>query len=479
MTRFPIWSRTGDSRNSCFGKLLLQAVCASLLVGSLITPAGAGYEVTRIPTDNLPSGTPGLGAGMLLTRDVYAGQERTPDIVPLYVYEGKWLFAHGTSAGVHAFKNDWLELDLLVRWRFQEFDPQYEAGFEGLNKRQQTLDGGFGGGVRGDWGALRLEYVTDVKDRHDGSELDLTYRYPMQAGALSLSPYITLAYLDDDLANYYYGVSAAESADTGLAAYAPGASANVEFGIATAWQLSDHLSVFGNVGLAFVDTNIQQSPLVTEDIGATAFFGATYFFGPVSKSEYVTDERQKEWSWRINYGYTGEHNIVFQPMQGNVMQNDDVRTDIAGVTLGKLLQSGRRIDVYGKVALFRHIEDPIQDDFWSYAAYIMAIGKGYVPWSEQVAFRWGFGWGASYAQEIPAIEKFKAERDDRSNSRLLNYLEFMVDIPLDRMIKSKLTRNCFVGFVVNHRSGLFETSDILGQVTGGSDWYTVSLECLR
>jgi outer membrane protein len=61
----------------------------------------------------------------------------------------------------------------------------------------------------------------------------------------------------------------------------------------------------------------------------------------------------------------------------------------------------------------------------------------------------------------------------------LTYLEFMVDFPIDGIIQSKLTKNCFVGMVVAHRSGIFSTSDMLGEVAGGSDWYTLSLECIR
>ncbi len=55
----------------------------------------------------------------------------------------------------------------------------------------------------------------------------------------------------------------------------------------------------------------------------------------------------------------------------------------------------------------------------------------------------------------------------------------MVDFPIDGIIKSKLVRNCFVGVTVVHRSGIFSTSDILGQVAGGADWYTAHIECLR
>jgi hypothetical protein len=55
----------------------------------------------------------------------------------------------------------------------------------------------------------------------------------------------------------------------------------------------------------------------------------------------------------------------------------------------------------------------------------------------------------------------------------------MVDFPVDALIKSKLVRNCFAGLTVAHRSGFFSWSRINDDVRGGSDYYTLHLECLR
>jgi hypothetical protein len=62
---------------------------------------------------------------------------------------------------------------------------------------------------------------------------------------------------------------------------------------------------------------------------------------------------------------------------------------------------------------------------------------------------------------------------------LLNYLEFQVDFPVDRWVKSRFTNGCFLGMTLTHRSGIFGWVDILGSLSGGSDWATVSYECVR
>ena len=133
----------------------------------------------------------------------------------------------------------------------------------------------------------------------------------------------------------------------------------------------------------------------------------------------------------------------------------------------------------GKLALFRHFERDAQPDIWNYTAYIMAMGKGYLPWSEKLAFRYGVGFGVSYAEAVPSVEVIKQGERDRNTSRLLNYLEFQADFPIDRIVKWQPLHDCYAGVTVVHRSGIFGTADILGEVFGGSDWVTLHLECMR
>jgi len=452
----------------------------ALVVCLGMPPANASFEATRIPTNHLPDGTPGLGGGLRISRDVYIGQKREPDLVPLYLYAGKWLFSNGTAAGIHVLNKENFFFNLGVRYRFNKLDPEdYDEIANGISTRKQTLEAGFSTGIRGRAGILKAEWAHDVLGNHDGHQLDLTYRYPFRWGNFMLSPFLTFSWLDDNLADYYYGVSEAEAQATGIEAYDVGRTQSFSLGFNSLWQLTDHIFVFGNVGFETLGSDIRESPLVEKGAEATAYFGAGYFFGPVRKSKYVAPENAGEWSWRVNYGYTGNHNIVPEPMQGNFTKSTKDDTEIFGLTLGKLLQNGKRVSIYGKFALFRHLEEPYQEDFWSYAAYVMAIGKGYFPWSDKVAFRWGFGMGASYAQSIPTIEQIKQSERDRNSSKFLNYLEWTVDFPIDAVIKSKLVRNCFTGVTVVHRSGIFSTADILGDVAGGSDWYTLHIECLR
>ena len=440
--------------------------------------------MTEIPFFKAPTGSAALGGGIRFGQNPYLASdsedERTLDLIPLYLYEGKWLFARGTTGGLHLVNNDNWELNAIVRWRFQSLDPDSNEFYEGLEKRDQTLDGGFQVISKRSWGELRLSWVTDTLDHHNGQEVQFTYRYTFDAGPWSISPYITTSWQDDNLTNYYFGVSDSEAV-FGRPAYDSGESQWVGFGLNTSWQMTDRITWFGNFGFGGADASVVDSPLTEEEGFSQVFVGGTYTFGNARKPDYIIDEeRQGEWSWRVNYGYQADGNIISEIDQGDFSKSSLADTTIAGVTLSKLLTDGNRLDFLGKVSMFRHFEeDEGNENFWSWAAYIVAQGTGYSPWTKKEVFRLGFGFGMSYAQNVPIAEQRKqtGEGSGGNTSHFLNYLELSVDFPLKRVSKADWLKRCYAGLTVVHRSGIFGTSDLLGDVAGGSDWITAHLEC--
>jgi outer membrane scaffolding protein for murein synthesis (MipA/OmpV family) len=455
-------------------------------VACFLASAVAAQEVAEIPFFHAPEGSTALGGGIRFGQSPYLAtdseDQRLADLIPLYLYEGKWLFAHGTAGGVHLFKNDALQFNLYARYRFQKLDPDSHVFYQGLEERKQSLDAGIQAGLTQDWGELKFSWVTDTLDRHNGEEVRLSYRYRFVHGPWSFSPYLSWTWQDDNLTDYYFGVSEAE-ARPDRPAFSAGESQWLGFGMNTAWQLSDRIVLFGNFGFAGTETEVIESPLLEEAGFSQVFLGGTYIFGNARRPEYIIDEeRQGEWSWRVNYGYQANGNIISEIDQGDFSESKVADTNIGGVTLSKLLTDGERIDFLGRVAAFRHLEDDEGNgNFWSYAAYITAMGKGYSPWSNEEVFRWGFGFGLSYADQVPIAEQRKQTGTGAlgNTSHFLNYLELTVDFPLKRVSKAKWLQRCYAGLTVVHRSGIFGTSDLLGDVSGGADWLTAHLECTQ
>ena len=143
-----------DLNLSDFGKTLFRAVI--LLVATSVLPAYAQYEVAEIPFFNAPEGTAALGGGLRLGSDLYlafddSSDQRQFDLVPLYLYNGKYLFFRGTAGGVHLFRNDNFQLNLLGRYRFTKLDPDRNEFYAGLEERKQTVDAGAEVRFRGKW----------------------------------------------------------------------------------------------------------------------------------------------------------------------------------------------------------------------------------------------------------------------------------------------------------------------------------------
>ena len=467
-------------------KQTTESMVTLLIIASIIcaTRNSLAQEVAEIPFFNARPGSAALGGGLRIGQSPYfatdSDDERQLDLIPLYLYAGKFLFARGTAAGVHVARNDVFQFNVLMRYRFQQLNPDSHSFYEGLEKRKQSLDAGIEFGLKQNWGEIKLDWVTDKLGRHNGQEVRFSYRYRFEAGPWSISPFVSWTWQDANLTDYYFGVSESE-ARPDRPAYSPGDSQWVGFGLNTAWQVTDRILFFGNFAFGGAESNVIDSPLVDEDGFSSFFVGGTYLFGNALKPDYIMDEeRQGEWSWRVNYGYQADGNIISEIDQGDFSKSELADTNIAGFTLSKLLSEGKRADFLGRLAFFRHYEeDEGNGTFSSYAAYITVMGKGYSPWSKEEWFRYSFGYGMSYAQKIPITEQRKQASKGENTSHFLNYLELTVDFPLRRFSKASWLQNCYAGVTVVHRSGIFGTSDLLGDLAGGADWITASLECTR
>ena len=134
------------------GSVRLLCFCKTLLILCLFyyAPLHAASEVTEIQLDNVQKGTVALGFGRRFGDTPYEGvanvssldNENSSDLVPIYYYEGEYLFAHGTSFGIHLLDNDQFEVDLVSRYRFDRIEASDDPLFAGLEDRRQSLDAG-------------------------------------------------------------------------------------------------------------------------------------------------------------------------------------------------------------------------------------------------------------------------------------------------------------------------------------------------
>jgi len=464
-------TKTGPKR---LGHLLLMLLGLSQV---------QAQEIYRTGIVDYPDGTPGLGGAVYIGTDNYLGEKTDHDQLPLFLYEGKRVFADGNSLGFKFVSSDSFSFGVLARARGQSVDTSEISDLTGITARKSTLEAGLTTMLATPVGEIQLTAVKDVLGRYDGREVDLTYRLPLRMERWTLTPWVSRIWQDASLTAYYYGVTESE-AGVDYFAYSPGDARHWVYGLNTSFRLNDRALLFANVGLEILDPVIAASPIVESSSNVRAVVGAAWIFGgeTPSRPDGTSDDGSPLWSWRLHWAYQLHHNIFPLGLSGiatpSRLTPETVPTQF-GVTVSRILKTSERADLFARFSVFRHFEEPFQENFYSYNFSMTTMMKSYANFSDDVALRWGLGFGMSYVESIPGQEVQKLVNYSVDYSRLLAYIEAQVDFPLDRIIKSKHLKGCFIGLMITHRSGVFGGSTTFGGVRGGSDWGGIHLECLQ
>ena len=464
-------------RNRFLGRL--PAFVALLPLATLDATA---QQLLQTGIAEFPEGTPGLGLGIYAGSDNYVGEEIEWDQLPLFLYEGKRVFAQGNNLGYRLIRTEDVTFAPLIRGRIQTVDPTEVPELTGLFQRQSTIEAGATATFRTGFGEIQLTHVTDVLDRHEGVESDLTYRLPMRGERWTLTPWVSVLWQSAALTGYYYGVQEPESGPD-RPVYTPGDARNIVYGINASYKLGKRGLLFANIGVENLDAAIADSPVVDSDTNVLGFIGASWIVGGDDPTRMVVDDQSDRpplWTWRLHWAYQLKHNIFPLPFGGAITPSrvvPETTPTQLGLTLSRLLRTSERFDLLARGSVFRHREEPFQDDFWSYNVGMTGLLKSYANHTDKVAFRWGAGVGLSYVEAIPGQEVQFLVNYNRDFSKVLLYLEAQWDFALDRLIKSEALEGCFLGFLITHRSGVFGGSTVTGGVKGGADWGGIHLEC--
>jgi MipA family protein len=154
------------------------------------------------------------------------------------------------------------------------------------------------------------------------------------------------------------------------------------------------------------------------------------------------------------------------------------QTRVSAVEVGRPFierLNGWPLDVIGYLGLLHHSERGLQQDFWQIDADMKVFYFGF-PWSDLVRTRVGFGLGISYAQKVPFVEQRDQASRGRNASKLLNYLDPSIDVSVGDLFGIRTLRETYFGFGVSHRSGIFGSSQLLGNVNGGSNYIYTYIE---
>jgi MipA family protein len=419
-------------------------------------------------------GGAGLGAALRIERSPYVGGGTRNDLVPLYLYEGKHLYLHAYRFGLHLDSSPKHRFDVFLSHRFEGFpSDRVPASLAGMAERQPGLDVGASYEFRGPWGGVYTEALHDASSASRGNEFRLGYRYEWRSGRLSLRPHAELGLRDAKLNNYYYGVQPSEATAT-RAAYAPGAGANVQIGLSGSYAVSERWRLLAGITATRWPRSVRASPIVDGRTETAVMLGLAYDFSP----DHTPWPEKKPLLVRGLYGHATNCDVLKVALLRCTSTQTQDSTRIASIEIGRPFIEklhGWPLDFVGYVGLMRHDERNVQKDFWQLNAYMKGLWYGF-PWSDRVMTRVGLGVGISYASAASMLELRDQARNGRNTSRLLNYLDPTIDVSLGDLLGMSSMKRTFAGLGVSHRSGIFGTSQMLGNVNGGSNYIYSYLE---
>ena len=456
---------------------LLVLFMASFLSNQLLASA----DVTFLTFDER-DGAWSLGAMFRTQTSPYTGQEAQEDFMPVIAFSGKDLYIAGSQFGWHLYENEAWLIDVYGAYRFAGYTPENSDFLDGMD-RKDSIDGGFEITYKTAFGRFTLDLSTDVSDRHQGQELGFRYGEMFKYGSWQLLPWLGVTWLSADLADYYFGVEPEEETEQ-RSVYQLDDTINISYGLNTRYRINQHNFISWNIALEQLSEDIADSPIVDERTLLKSALIYRYEFNDFLGSGYSGESgiwdflsNDKPWFWRLASGcYTDSS---WNKIIRGEINCDERGTGLTSIFVGKQLSEtffGLPIEAWIKGGYIYHDEEDFQDNF---AEYVVAF-KGYFtkfPWSDRVRTRLGLGEGISYAEKVPYFERESVEGKNYSASHYLNYIDYSWDFSIGDLFRVKRLKHCYLGWAVHHRSGIFSSSSIYGNVSGGSNYNTLYVEC--
>lgn len=409
-----------------------------------------------------------VGAEMRVQRSPYRGAGARFDFQPLYLYEGDHVYIRSHSIGLKLPAAESGRFEAFLRYRFESHPTDdIPPILAGMSRREQGIDGGIGLNVEGAWGVAYAELLRDLSTASRGTELRAGFKYPWRRGRLHVVPNLMLGFRDARLNDYYYGVRPEEAAPD-RPAYHAGSGALPQLALQAAYRLTDRWWLLAGASIARLPDAVAGSPLVASRTVGSLSLGAMYDLS----AERAAWKEGRPLIARIFYGGSSDCDAVpIATLRCTSVHTQD-KTTVVGFEVGRPFierLNGWSLDLAGFLGLIRHNEQGFQPDFWQINAYIKGYYYGF-PWDARLRTRLGLGVGLSFANRIPLSEQRDLAQRGRSTSKLLQTLDPTFDMNVGDLLGARNLRTTYAGVGVSHRSGIFGSSELLGNVNGGSNY---------
>lgn len=147
-----------------------------------------------------------------------------------------------------------------------------------LDRRRDTVMGGFTYKHKADWGTLRFIGSGDMLGISNGLRAETAYLYSFQADKWTLTPGIGIKWDSENQNRYEYGISSKESRNSGLKRYQPGSSWTPFLELSGNYRFDENWTAFAAGRVDHMSSEVKDSPMVNKSVSAIVWTGFTYTF---------------------------------------------------------------------------------------------------------------------------------------------------------------------------------------------------------
>ncbi|AKH65078.1 MULTISPECIES: MipA/OmpV family protein [Photorhabdus] len=223
-----------------------------------------------------------VGVSVLAQSPPYKGVKSEDKVspVPMVNYETDNFYFHTLAAGYYLWNEPKDKLSLDVYYYPQSFSPKdnEDKQLKKLDKRRDTMMGGFSYRHIEDWGTLRSSFAADTLSNSKGITVDLAYLYDFEIGSLSLQPGLGVVWNSKKQNRYEYGIKERESHRSGLEKYTPSDSWTPYLELSANYEFNQTWSVFMMGRVEWLPSEIKDSPMVNKSYSSIVWTGITYSF---------------------------------------------------------------------------------------------------------------------------------------------------------------------------------------------------------
>jgi outer membrane scaffolding protein for murein synthesis (MipA/OmpV family) len=420
-----------------------------LLLSLVLLPANAGL----FDQQNSDEQYWGLAGGLRMATVPFEGGATQTSFLPVNFFENSYIFIDGLDAGVKLKNMGPWAINAVAKARFFDIPERYQENLAwdvvdaGAQLRYQSTSEGY----------AIAEIFSDPARRYYAN---LRAGFELQSGSLQWHPYLNLRIKSAKFNSRYYGLGE-ENIDAGV---------DTTFGLKMNYQLSDHAYLYSTAAVSLLDEAAKASRFVDKDWQSELSIGIAYYS---DKKVMPRSKLHKQRYMRLAHGWATPSNL--HEMVIGKTEHDSNNNQMTSIFYGHpliLRANDSPVDLYLVSGFTWHWASDSQQSEQEYALGLKVYYRFYWP----TEWRVGAAEGLSYITNPTYIEKSELEENDFEATNLMNYLGFSIDFNVGDLLGVRSANDLWLGYAIHHRSGMFKTSSLFGNVKGGSNYETLYLQ---